>query len=235
MLFVNFVDLSNEKSKFHPFISSRRNDDDGYDGVIDGWLIVWRWKLNFETLLLFTVHSVRNVPAKSHTRKCMFFQTISSTFEPMVGLVCTTSFIRNWYSMVVLPALSNPTITNLCSTRCKEKERTNSIRLKLVNLRCGNIVLIRFVACELDFVLLHYPFSTSTEKKWENSRFKEVSEFIQLLTSIIMRLLCDKRWQQVEWLGFNSMGSTSTSLEWLFWGTAIPNNKLERERRRHNT
>lgn len=163
---------------------------------------------------MFTVvHSVRNVPAKSHTRKCMFFQTISSTFEPMVGLVCTTSFIRNWYSMVVLPALSNPTITNLCSTRCKEKEQTNSIRLKLVNLRCGNIVLIRFVARELDFVLFHYPFSTSAERKWENLCFKEASEFIQLSASIIMRFLCDERWQQVKWLGFNSMGRTS-NIEW---------------------
>ena len=39
----------------------------------------------------------------------------SSTFDPIVGLVWTTSFIRNWYRMVVLPALSKPTMTSLCS------------------------------------------------------------------------------------------------------------------------
>lgn len=37
----------------------------------------------------------KSLPAKSQTKKWIFFQTISSTFEPIVGLVCTTSFIRN--------------------------------------------------------------------------------------------------------------------------------------------
>ena len=45
----------------------------------------------------------------------VFFQTISSTLDPIVGDVCTTSFIKNWYKMVVLPALSNPTMQILCS------------------------------------------------------------------------------------------------------------------------
>ncbi|MPC07522.1 hypothetical protein E2C01_000083 [Portunus trituberculatus] len=47
--------------------------------------------------------------------KCRFFHTTSSTLLPMVGDVCTTSFISSWYRMVVLPALSRPTITILCS------------------------------------------------------------------------------------------------------------------------
>merc|ERR1711884_756244 len=34
----------------------------------------------------------------------------------MVGDVCTTSFIRNWYRIVVLPALSRPTRQSLCSS-----------------------------------------------------------------------------------------------------------------------
>ena len=51
-----------------------------------------------------------------HIRKWIFFQMTSSTLEPMVGDVWTTSFMRNWYSMVVLPALSRPTIIILCSS-----------------------------------------------------------------------------------------------------------------------
>ena len=35
-------------------------------------------------------------PPRSHMMKCMFFQTTSSTLEPIVGEVWTTSFIRNW-------------------------------------------------------------------------------------------------------------------------------------------
>ena len=54
-------------------------------------------------------------PPRSHMMKWMLFQTTSSTLLPMVGEVWTTSFIRNWYRMVVLPALSRPTRQILCS------------------------------------------------------------------------------------------------------------------------
>lgn len=96
-----------------------------------------------ELFVFWTIQNVNNnqlLPARSHTKKWIFFQTISSTFEPIVGLVCTTSFIRNWYNMVVFPALSKPTITNLCSillyrisydiwndTQIKKKKKGNEI------------------------------------------------------------------------------------------------------------
>ena len=40
----------------------------------------------------------------------------SSTLEPIVGEVWTTSFMSSWYNIVVLPALSNPTTMILCSS-----------------------------------------------------------------------------------------------------------------------
>lgn len=47
----------------------------------------------------------------------------------MVGDVCTTSFIKNWYKIVVLPALSSPTMQILCSEmirlRLIKKEKKN--------------------------------------------------------------------------------------------------------------
>ena len=66
-------------------------------------------------------------PPKSHIMKCMFFQTTSSTLDPMVGDVCTTSFIRNWQRIVVLPALSRPTMQILCSEKTRRKRNIYSI------------------------------------------------------------------------------------------------------------
>lgn len=63
-------------------------------------------------------------PPRSHIMKCILFHTTSSTFEPIVGEVCTTSFIKNWYNMVVLPALSKPIITILCSKTIQKHDVT---------------------------------------------------------------------------------------------------------------
>ena len=67
-------------------------------------------------------------PPKSHMIKWTFFHTTSSTLEPIVGEVCTTSFMRNWYKMVVLPALSRPTMHILCSAK-KEEDKGMMIEM----------------------------------------------------------------------------------------------------------
>lgn len=90
----------------------------------------------------------------------MFFHTTSSTFEPIVGLVCTTSFIKNWYNIVVLPALSNPTITNLCSgKKIKYKNNITKINHKLNynNIFNRNFIYIcRKLSIENDFDSINF-------------------------------------------------------------------------------
>ncbi len=55
-------------------------------------------------------------PPKSQTWNLMFLYVTVSTLKPIVGMVDTTSPICNRYKMVVLPALSSPSMSILTSS-----------------------------------------------------------------------------------------------------------------------